>query len=1238
MVETFASTNAIATATQDVQVESMDIEDVELRLLYDPFKPEEVETHELVYQKGKRLSTYLKGLPNTIEWMIFHNGSEVELKQAKKITVKRGDRIGLIALPAGGGGGLKGILRSVLQIAAVAVGYMIGGPIGAAVAAVAFSVVSTLLFPPKVPKSSGESERSYGIDGAKNSATEGIPYPVVYGEYRMAGNFSDSFTENVGDQQYLYLRSVLNDGEVDSISNIEINEQPIANFKGVQTRIKLGSLTQDINSWFRSSTRQVNKGIKLGTSYTTHITTNEVDQVRFDVSFPQGLVDISEKKGKYRTKSVTFEMEYRRVVPDGSGGYIPQEAYQPVTGDGEDFPEDDLTNDDGVPSFPGVVPGDAVWRIEAQAPVAKVGVSGAVPAIQYQSTGGGSWNNIYEWDSELEDTGYVFDGSDSVAGTSVTPSVRNNIIATIVGGNYNVRGVNGATVNRIQTFPSSGSQSATVSDKRTRAIRKTFRSQQLARGYYECRIRRTTAQSTSTYIIDEAWLTDVGEIDLDPVAMRGTANLGLKVLISDQLNSIPQVTALVKGSLVQKYDIEGTPTVKEWSNNPAWIGLDILCSQERGAALDTSRIDFPAWLRFAQYCEDEGLEFNGVFSEGTNIGDALRDVLRMGHAVPIAFGTRVSVAIDKVREPVSVITQAQMIEKSFQVNYMALNDRANEFEVTYYDKTDRNKAKTIRYVDPKAVTFNETQRRSSIDLRGVDNIAQARKELWRMIYANRLLIRSVNFETFMDSINLNIGDVALIAHDQMEWANNGFITSATSGTEFVIDQPVEWNAVDTFKIITRVSKRYGGDATVDSVVGSRVIVPNGGIDADNIGQRLTMNAKSVDLEVLDVQQGASLTTITVDGDPSDLSNGDILRFEITDFVKESTVTNAVANGDGTTTITVDSTIGATPVFGDPFIYGPETQVKKPYSLTSISGNGLEKRRLSFIEYNEDVYGPAEVEIPTPIGQVNDRIVNQVRGLMFDYERLIPSDKRTSTVKITWNTGNIRNYAGADILMRLNGSDWRALGSAMNVNEYTIQLTPNDDVEFQVVAFNTQGDRAPLNQAPIVSGTLVPEYADLDDPQSFSFTVLNYQVDATVRFDWNAPADPEGITAYQVQYREVGDTAWVDVGSFDLEQTRAEASGLSTGNYEARVRSISPTSSSGWVYDTLTVLILPGSIEANFNAGNDRNGSAIPAPTLPAVDPIENTINTDGSANVSIEWNWSGDEATIDGFEITVTPS
>lgn len=64
-----------------------------------------------------------------------------------------------------------------------------------------------------------------------------------------------------------------------------------------------------------------------------------------------------------------------------------------------------------------------------------------------------------------------------------------------------------------------------------------------------------------------------------------------------------------------------------------------------------------------------------------------------------------------------------------------------------------------------------------------------------------------------------------------------------------------------------------------------------------------------------------------------------------------------------------------------------------------------------------------------------------------------------------------------------------------------------------------------------------------------------------------------------------------------------------------------------------------SAAVNFNARNDRIATNPAAPTVAGDGTaVDHVVNADGSADVSFEWSWGGDEATIDGFEIMLRVS
>lgn len=1136
---------------------------VKLNLLYDAFAPSTCETHIMAWHEGVTLGEYMEGLPTEAEWMIFHNGQEVSLSDAHLRTVAKGDQLGLLVVPQGKNG-IKSILKIVLMAAVIVVAAMSGQWWVIAAVAIGAGIINHFLLTPKPPKGNDKAdERSYGIDGAKNSATEGIPYPVGYGEFRIAGNFSDCYTENVGDDQYLYLRTILNDGEIEGVSEVELNEQPLTNFTDVQLRVSNGALNNPVNDWFGRSVVQKNKSQKIETGFLYHVSTTAVDKIRFDVGFTQGLTSISEKKGTYSPRSVEFEFMYRALHPQtkqpiGNGAFQPLPMPGATTGRG-------WLN--GSANFKNVLQG--VFGVKAKAQQAMT-----TPAtLEYRKEGTAQWITFGELGaSEGDLRGYSMDPSSdgTIAGnTNITPYVTGTFqTPELDGGDYDFRVQNGE-IERYEYVQSANGNRIVVTDQRTKQIRMSFESIQLPNGFYEFGIRRTTPTSTDKYEIDEVFLTDIAEIESDQVPLRGTANLSIRAKVNEQLNGIPNVSAKVRLSKLQEYDIDGNPTVKRWSGNHAWVVLDMMCGAERGAGLSLSRIDWPAWVDFAQYCTDNNLSFNGVFEERTNLGDAVNEVLRAAHAAPVPLGTKLSVVIDRPRKPVQAFTQANILKGTFSIDYMSMSERANDFSVSYFDKNDRNKQKTIRYVDPKAVTFNEMPRQASFTLRGCDNLAQAKRELWRMIYSNRLIIRSVNFETAIDSISMVRGEVALIQHDMMQWADSGRLKAASSNLVLNLDQPVTKDAGKNYRVLVHFDALQRGSRQINSVVGKKIFVTGASIQNLSV-KRLMIGTQ--DLQVISMRDGAPYHTIQVAEAPIGNVGGQNATLWDTDVLEERDVVAVAQLPDGTSQVQISAALPAAPAELTNFVYGEVQNVKKPYVLVGVSGTGLEKRRLTFAEYHEGIYGPAEIDIPTPVTAVNDRQVSHVQALNFDFERLVEPGRLAINTRVHWNAADIRNYGGADVYMALNEGVLRPIGSAQNVSEYHLTLKPGDIAEFMVVAHNTRGDRAPAVNAPRIKGTLTVEQAELAPPTNLATTTQSFEIDGTVFATWGEPSDMDGVAAYEFQWRDIDDSFWQTSGIINALQYKVNALGL--GTFEVRVRSVNGDAVSPWVSKTHDIAAPP----------------------------------------------------------------
>lgn len=77
---------------------------------------------------------------------------------------------------------------------------------------------------------------------------------------------------------------------------------------------------------------------------------------------------------------------------------------------------------------------------------------------------------------------------------------------------------------------------------------------------------------------------------------------------------------------------------------------------------------------------------------------------------------------------------------------------------------------------------------------------------------------------------------------------------------------------------------------------------------------------------------------------------------------------------------------------------------------------------------------------------------------------------------------------------------------------------------------------------------------------------------------------------------------------------------------------------GTLINGVAVAAITGAV-TNFNNSNDRNSAAIAAPTISTNGTaVDHALQTNGSADISFEWAWSGNEGDIDGFQVYVYQS
>lgn len=1059
-------------------------------IVYNPLNLSQRSTGNIAWFATKTLADYLDGLPEGVECGVAVNGVPVDKKDWAERRLNPGDHIVVVPIPEGGGNG-KSIFRLVAMIAFAVIGAYVAAPIVGSleltgnmasiglsavkgiVSAVGGMLVNAMMPAPKAktPEKSDLTSQSasYGIDGPKNTSTEDVTVPVVYGEFRVAGNLTAIQTENVDDAQYLKLMSVVSEGRIESITGFEINQQPIANYIGIETQTRLGLDEQPICDWFASTTRQINKNITLNhENWVVHSTESEVDQVRIDLVMPQGVGYIKDDGG-IEERTIVVDVEYRRL---GTTDWLPMDSatdWNTFTGDTSPANSAGLR----LEVTPTLTPTLETYEIGDNTYNVRVWDI----AVEYSTDGGVNWTRFGS-DAGAESRWYYGD------------QIQNKTFEVngLEKGAYMVRAIGGTIANRWCLQP----VGTEITGAQRKTMRRTYLTPVLQEDFYEVRVKRRFAAVDDGRTLETVILSDVGEVINEQIAYNGTAYYGLRIKLSDQINQLPQVSALVKGVRVAHFDQAGNFVSTKWSNNPAWIALDILTNTHYGAAIPVERFDMPKWFEWAEWCQKRGFEFNGIFDYKTNVWDALQSVLRVGHAQIIRVGTRYSLALEKPSTPTMMFGSGNIVADSFSIEWLSMEDRANEIEINYYDRDDSFRRKVVRVIDEVAYGLGRPQKVASITLQGVTNYKQARYEGYFQMALNRLIQQTITFDAPIEAIACSVGDLILVQHEMPQWGVAGRTEAGSTDSVVKLDRTVTMESGKTYKLFVLHSAVQRGSATVQLVSGRSVMVS--GMPA---GRVTRIRHAGADIGVARAIPGA-WTELILSDDPTGITNGSSIEIWDTDVIEERGVTG-VGDFDE---IDVGASLAQAPAAYSNWMFGEVTKVAKIFRVQSISGSGVETRTISAIEYNESAFLDPEAAnvpgnyegVPAQIGHVS---VDTARE-----ERLTP-DGMVARVWFSWKRPRFGVYAGADVYVSVNGDPLIQFTTVTNAGTtFSFDAAARDKLQVRLVAIDADGNRPPVDTAPIFEYTVL----GAGTPPQAPYNLVAVGGIRSVSLNWENPAD------------------------------------------------------------------------------------------------------------------------------------
>ena len=312
-------------------------------------------------------------------------------------------------------------------------------------------------------------------------------------------------------------------------------------------------------------------------------------------------------------------------------------------------------------------------------------------------------------------------------------------------------------------------------------------------GQWEVRVRRTSAPSSDTRIIDDlAWtaLRTYQVADADPT---GRTRLALRIRATGQLNSrINRLSALVKNRIpTWDADAEAWRDVASISSNPGdllrWFARGIYAQGRliAGLGLSDARIDHDVLAAWRTWCHNNNLTCNLVIDRAMSVTEVMTVIARCGRASLTWQTGRLGVVWNAENRPhTALITPGNVLAGTFSVEYPD-GRLADEIVVRYVDPAFDWQYAELRRL---GAGVRAPTRTATVTLAGVTDRNQAKEETNLIAARQQYHRRRLSWEMGPEGQTIARGDVAPVTHDLISGGVTGRCTGGSAAAPRLSDE------------------------------------------------------------------------------------------------------------------------------------------------------------------------------------------------------------------------------------------------------------------------------------------------------------------------------------------------------------------------------------------------------------------------------------------------------------------
>lgn len=348
---------------------------------------------------------------------------------------------------------------------------------------------------------------------------------------------------------------------------------------------------------------------------------------------------------------------------------------------------------------------------------------------------------------------------------------------------------------------------------------------------WQVRVERVTADSTKANVQNELWWDSYSELTYGKFIYPDSAVLGLRIDAKQFGSSIPTRSYEVYGRKI-RVPSNYTPATRTysglwdgtfkraWSDNPAWIFLDLLLENRFGLGdfIAESQVDKWGLYQIARYADavdstgrfigvPDGnggrmprFTYNGCMQTKEDAYKVLQQVASCFRGMTYWGSGQVFARADMPRDAVKLVTPANVVDGLFTYSSTAIKARHTVAHVTYNDPSDGFRPAIVVVEDRDGLLkygYNVVE----VAAPGATTREQAyRFGLW-MLMSEQRETETVSYRCSFDHLDVMPGDVVLVQDPSYAGVRmGGRVAGIPDNSSVTLDAPVTLEAGQSYTV------------------------------------------------------------------------------------------------------------------------------------------------------------------------------------------------------------------------------------------------------------------------------------------------------------------------------------------------------------------------------------------------------------------------------------------------------